>query len=225
MVEINVRNGKPYFSQRNNLVRPYITCNDTSMVAGLSYRGVDFPNGKYDQPEDNLTEFMLTDPRVDAFYKANFPTEYAAYLAANKDPKNSSPPNEIHVVLSYGVNIWLGKQNNEITIYKENVPTQVILFELIRGKPVVESGLWDGMHHITCTAGFATTQDNVAQVQNPQQIDVSQVVYFIIDDPYGDFHSNYQNQNGEDIKITPAEYKTIVTAQNSDLKNGHFFLV
>jgi hypothetical protein len=225
MVEINVRNGGAYFSQRNNEVRPFGTCNDTSYVAGLSYRNVVFPPGQYSQPEDNLTTFMLNDPRVDAFYKAQYPSDYAKYIAANKDPKLSTPANEMHVVLAYGVNLWLGKQPGEACVYRTGVHTTDILFSLVRGKPVIQGGIWDSLHHITCTSGFATNQDNILQVKSAQEIDMSQLQYIIVEDPYGDFHTGYNSPNGKDIHLTPEEYKAIETNQGSDIKNGHFILL
>jgi hypothetical protein len=59
---VNVSEGKTSYSQRNNLVKPFESCNVTSMVMALSYLGYAFPKGKYEQPEDNLRRFILGRP-------------------------------------------------------------------------------------------------------------------------------------------------------------------
>jgi uncharacterized protein YvpB len=56
---INVSFGKANYSQRNNLIRPFESCNVTSMVMALSYLGYTFPRGDFEQPEDNLRQFMV----------------------------------------------------------------------------------------------------------------------------------------------------------------------
>jgi hypothetical protein len=81
-VIINVSEGKKHYNQRNNVLRPYESCNVTSMVMALSYLGYDFPPGEYEQPEDNLRSFIES---------------------AGKNPEN-------HYHLSECANIWMGKR-------------------------------------------------------------------------------------------------------------------
>jgi uncharacterized protein YvpB len=78
---INVSRGKINFSQRNNKIMPMVTCQVTSMVMGLSYIGWKFPEGKYEQPEDNLKAY---------------------FTEQGKNP-------EIHADLAEYTNRWLGK--------------------------------------------------------------------------------------------------------------------
>jgi hypothetical protein len=79
---INISDGKVNFSQRNNLIKPFESCNVTSMVMALGYLGYSFPKGEYDQPEDNLRVFI----------EAN-----------RKDPT-------IHADLSEYTNRWMGRK-------------------------------------------------------------------------------------------------------------------
>jgi len=226
MVEINISTGFPYFTQRNNKIRPFITCNTTSMIAALFYRKVTFPTSTiYKQPEDDLTNFLLTDSRVDAFYRKESPIEYSKYIIANKNPKIAYPPNQVHSVLSYGTNLWLGKSQNEITIFKQTASIQEVLYEVIKGKPVVQGGLWNNLHHITCIVGFSTSQDDIKDIKDSKDIDLSLVDSIIMDDSFGDFHAGYKIQNGNDIRITTDEYHKLVIIQNSNIKMGHFFNV
>jgi uncharacterized protein YvpB len=57
-MKINVSAGKVSYSQRNNIVKPFESCNVTSMVMALDYLGYQFPKGEYEQPEDNLRDFI-----------------------------------------------------------------------------------------------------------------------------------------------------------------------
>lgn len=82
MKVINVSDGKINFSQRNNLIKPFESCNVTSMIMALSYMGFTLPKGDYDQPEDNLR----------AFINAN-----------GKNPEN-------HYELSEYTNRWIGRE-------------------------------------------------------------------------------------------------------------------
>jgi hypothetical protein len=226
MIEINVSAGFPYYSQKNNKIRPLITCNTTSMIAALSYRKIVFPTDSlYPQPEDSLTNFILTDARIDFFYKKNFPIEYAKYITSNKNPKVAYPPNEIHAVLSYGTNLWLGKSQNEVTLFRQNTTIQEVLYETIKGKPVVQGGLWSNLHHITCIVGFATDQDNIKETLSPKNINLALIDHIIVDDPFGDFHTGYKVQRGNDIRISTEEYHKIITIQDSNIKMGHFFTI
>ena len=68
-----------YYSQLDNELNPYISCQVTSMVMGLDIGGFgltpirDLPCGEYRQPEDKLRRFMLDDPGVQDFCKRSHP--------------------------------------------------------------------------------------------------------------------------------------------------------
>jgi hypothetical protein len=226
MIEINVSADKPYFTQRNNQLRPMITCNTTSMVAALIYTGFTLPESKiYTQPEDNLTNFLLNDPRVDAEYQKLFPAEYKKYIDCKKDPKQSYPPNELHPILSYGTNLWMGKQVGEITKFRWDATVQTVLFETIKGRAVVQSGIWNKLHHVTCMVGFVTNQENIKDITDAKEIDLSQLDHIIMDDSFGDYHSGYLVQKGNDIRVTLEEYHSYVQVVDQDLKWAHFFII
>lgn len=223
IIEINVGKGKPYYSQRNNEVRPLITCNDTSMITFLSYSGITLPlDPVYAQPEDSLTNFMLTDPRVDVQYQRLFPIQYNAYIAAGKDPTKSTPPNEIHPVLSYGTNLWLGKQPGEVTKFRWDMSIQEMLFEFLKGHAVVQSGAFDGLHHVVCPVGFTTRQENIHKAKQPSDIDTSLVDFIIINDPYGNFQQNYINHDGQSVVMTLSEHRSMMNYPSQDLKWTHY---
>ena len=89
----NNSKGKPYYTQRNNKIKPGSSCNVTSMVAALSAAGwpVEKMASGGRQPEDELMRFILTDAACDRKWRM-------------LDPQGRIPPNEWHAVLAYGTN-------------------------------------------------------------------------------------------------------------------------
>ena len=89
--------GKPYYSQRNNVLKPEGACNVTAMVSALSAAGwpvEKFSDEKYTQPEDALMHFILADPIIDReWHRIDPPSRYA--------------PNEWHLLLAMGTNMLL----------------------------------------------------------------------------------------------------------------------
>jgi len=217
---INLSEGKANYSQRNNKVRPMATCNTTSMIMGLIYSGIKLPiipNGI--QPEDALTKFLLEDQRVDDYYKKMHLAEYQKYISSGKNPNKSYPPNELHVVLAYGTNLWVGQQ---VVTFSFNATINQILFSLVKGKAVVQSGFWSGLNHITCIVGFETDQENIKEVKTPNDIDLSKVKNIIMDDPFGDYKTGYKVQLGNDIIVPYKDYMSFTKPLGLLNKWAHF---
>lgn len=225
MFEINVRGKDPYYSQRNNQLRPFISCNVTSMIAALDYAGYTFPtDAKYQQPEDSLLNFLLTNPEVDAEYARIYPVEYKKYQVTGKDPKKSTPPNELHTILSSGTNLWMGKKRGEITRLRWDLSLREMLFEFINHRPIVVSGVFGKLHHIVCAVGFDTTQTNIFKIEKPEEIDVDKVVSVIIEDPYGDYRTAYTDKNGKDVRMPASDFSLFINVQGQPQKWGHLFV-
>jgi hypothetical protein len=225
MIEINARKNKPYYSQRNNTLRPFISCNVTSMVAALDYSGYTFPTDpQYNQPEDSLLNFLLNSPEIDKEYAKVYPTEYQKYIKSGKNPKVSYPPNELHTLLSNGTNLWIGKKRGEITKLRWDLTFQEVLFEFLQGRPVVISGAFGNLRHIVCAVGFDTEQENIKEVLKLQDIDVLKVKSIIIEDPYGDYKTSYLNPQGKDIRMPVSDFHTKINVQNQPQKWGHLFI-
>jgi hypothetical protein len=115
VTRLNVAEGKDYISQRDNVERPLITCNTTSMVMALEYNGHNLPTRDVahpgvgeNQPEDLLTYFLLSDLRVSKFYYDLDPKEWKKWQDNLNEPSKCYPPNENHTVLSYGTNLDCG---------------------------------------------------------------------------------------------------------------------
>jgi len=115
-----------YYSQLNNEIKPYITCQVTSMVAGLDISGIGLEPIKnitaYKQPEDKLKHYIETDIVVQNFYKRNF------------DTKRPAP--EWAGVMEYAVNLLY---NKKVVVFASYIDYSEIIADLQKGLPIYTS--------------------------------------------------------------------------------------
>jgi len=208
-MHINVSEGRMNFSQRNNERDPHNACNVTSMVMALAYLDYVFPKGKYDQPEDNLHDHISNNPECVKHY-SDF---------VSKNPWAAGiPPMQIHDILSWCTNHWIGKQ---VTSFSTNRSTPTIFAELRSGKPIVLSGdfpfvtskgVRTTLGHIVVLVGAEWNEGNSG---NPDRV--------IIDDPYGNTLNNFQG-SGNDVVLSWDQFVKWIKPHNSTaIKWGHFF--
>lgn len=214
MIEINISLNKKYRTQRDNQLKPLGTCNTTAMCMALQYSGFQLPDTPYNQYEDALTNFLLTDPKVLEYYEQLDPGSYKAWKT-NPDSPVVFPPNEYHNVLSFGTNLWMKKQ---VTKFSTTTPMQDILFDILKGRATAVSGVWAKLHHIVCVVGFSTLQDTIRDATDPAQIDTEKMLYMIIDDPYGNYKTDYKDSSGNDIYVPFSDYIAITKTQGSITK-------
>lgn len=194
----NISAGRKYLSQLDNSLRPMSTCNTTSMIMALTYSGVALPPKEAtEQYEDILTFFILNNPEVSAYYKKIDPINYGKWAA---NPKSTSvlQPNEYHAVLAYATNLWLKRK--DVVQFTTETTIKDILYQIVKGKAVVISGVWAGLRHVTCAVGLKTKQD-LTFISSPEDIDLSRVSSVLMDDPYGNFATHYIEKNGDDIEV------------------------
>lgn len=239
---INVSDNKENYSQRNNKyvhinkkgvkdVYSLTTCNGTSICQALDFNGWIFPKSeKWNQPEDSLVESIMTSPEVDARYKAKMPGLYKDYKEC-KMTKDGKPdyytPNEIHDLLAFGTNQWLGCSS--AVRFVENADIWDIIRELVNGRACVISGRFNGLNHIVTLVGCVWNFKEVPKSSLNKTISSlisnrTMPTGFIIDDPYGDFHKGYkQGYSGNDIEMTTEEfYANIKPLGNTQVKMCHF---
>jgi len=231
---INLSLGKQYLSQRDNKIRPLITCNVTSICMALIYSGYSLPEEQDERLPDALEEFMLTSQQVSDYYKSIDLAEWKNWQANKDNPKVCTPPNEYHQVLAYGVNLWLGSKADE---FRTDVTMQEVILQFINGKATVHSGVWCGFHHIICAVGVNTEQDlsavsvdgvnteqDLSAVSVEEQIDLSQVKSIIVDDPYGRYDTHYSNPDGNDVEVPYNDFLAFTkTLQSDKQKFVHIF--
>lgn len=193
----NNSKGKPYYTQRNNKIKPGSSCNVTSMVAALSAAGwpVEKMASGGRQPEDELMRFVMTDASCDRKWRM-------------LDPQGKIPPNEWHAVLSYGTNRWLLGlgYSSGIVEWRENATLEEIRQQVDKGGSVVVSG------QFPCQGGKL---DHVVAVVGHD------AAGFIIDDPWGDWHDGYITTKGDDISLTQSEALQMLKPLQSVKKWAH----
>lgn len=208
-IVFNLSKPENYYTQRNNELDPMNTCATTSMVQALEVAGYTFPSmfPNYRQPEDKLTYFIRNDKRVLEYWKQINPVEYDKFIYK----KNGYyQPNEIHAVLSYGTNLFMGKQ---VTRFISGYPLDSIVSELfVRERPCVLSGKFSGLNHIVTLVGCAVKEKTVNKKQR-KDITFKDIEYFIIDDTYGLTGRYKESRQGNDVAIMPkrfiAEFKPL----------------
>jgi len=221
VTRVNLSKPADYYSQRNNRIRPLETCAPTSMIDALVASGIALPETDDEQPEDALTHFLEHDPRVIDFYRNNDQAWIREFYAAGR------PPNEIHPVLAYGTNLWLGRP--DLVRFTWSATVTGIAIALRRGSAVVVSGEWpcamrDGsikeIGHVVAVVGFETAQDTVRE---DPHLDGELISAFIIDDPYGDYRTLYRERRGDDVVCSLADFKAYTkTRFQSEAKLAHF---
>jgi hypothetical protein len=156
----------------------------------LDYCKYTFPKGEYKQPEDNLAHYMIYNPEIDAYYKQISPY----YDDWKNGKKNSYSPLEIHAVLSYATNKWMGKQ---VTSFSQNVPIDSIFEEITeKERPVIISGNFSGLNHIVVLVGVIYNKKNTVQEtlkQMPESV--------IYDDPFGKTYEYNKGLSGNDCIV------------------------
>ena len=177
-----------YHTQRNNVHVPFASCNRTSMVMA-------FKQARWPVPFDGRQE-------EDAVYEDIFNTEEAKNKQAELAPWSLGeyPPDQVHVVLEWGFNKWVGQ---DADTFSANARAADLLITLESGGGVVLSGRFPrpgathDMGHIVSLAGYVMLDAS------------SEIVRWIVDDPYGDWHSNYTDAKGNNIDFTLPEFERI----------------
>jgi len=181
----NFSSGIPYHTQRNNQVVPYASCNTTSMIMALKQAGRDLPPCYDKQPEDELSRFLRTQ---EAFQKQK---ELAGWSVG------AYAPQEVHAVLEWGVNQWMGA---EVDSFMTSARTADLLVELDSGGGAVLSGRFPmpsgDLGHIVSLAGWISNEHG-------------EIEQWIIDDPYGNWHTGYTDYRGNDVLLSTNEFKRI----------------
>ena len=193
-----INNGFPdgYFSQRNNRRDPYAACNVTAMVDAAVAARWPMPEPKADedpQPEDRLMLFIETDSEC-------------RHLWATLDPAGKIPPNQWMSVLCLGLNRWIGEP---IAQFAEAADWRQMVGQLALGGTCVVCG------------DFPRTSGHVVALVGAE-MEGAQVINWIIDDPYGNYLTNYESERGDDVRMPHADFLRILRTSGSERKWCHF---
>ena len=230
----NVSKGKDNYSQlrsqysykKNEFhTNKYSFCNVTMMGMALIYLGYeDLLKSKLDKiyPEfprlpDKLIKFIIEDPKSLTYFKERFPDLYKNFDAGTKD---AFGPNEIHAILSFMTNIFLGVGN--VTYFTTHASWIDIIEDVVyNNMPVGISGKFSGLNHIVLLVGAAYKE--LSEGNKPSTLQVPD--YLIIDDPFGKTYEYDKGLSGNDIWIPfnrcIEDFKSLT---NANFKFAHRFI-
>lgn len=227
-LEFNVSSNLPNYSQRNNEYIDEITnkkiacnmCNVTSYCMAYSYTGGAFPpigSSKYSQEEDRFLEFLRNSKDVLNYYKN---LNLAYYNSWKNNEKDCYPPEQIHDVLNYAFNLWVGWKS---ATFIPNASIDSMIKEIItNNKPMVVSGKFGKLNHIVVLTGVVVDKEAINNINSVNLLKF--VKSFIIDDPYGDFRTEYSSYKGNDVRMTSEQFLSIFKPVDNRLnKMCHFF--
>jgi hypothetical protein len=200
--EVDNGAGKPFRSQRDNKEKPASACNVTSMIIALCAAG--WPVDKFsscdEQPEDLLMRFIYSDqPSLNKWRQL--------------DPQGNIPPNQWHAVLAFASNRFVRKYgfNSTPVVFNTSVSVDEIVAAIDGGGAAVISGLFPQagrapLRHVVAAVGYGRNEGGF---------------YFIIDDPWGNYHTGYKNHDGKAIRMPIADFNRMMNAQGQPRKWAH----
>jgi hypothetical protein len=202
----------PYYSQINNRRVPFGSCNVTMACQCIDCMGWPFPDRRADedpqdiQPEDRLLGFILRDPECTSLWR-------------QLEPSGLALPNERAEVLTLGINRWV------------NIPDLVVFHDAEKadGKCAAEILTWLRLGNVAGFSGsFPRTHGHVVACigaewdEGPQWQD-GLIKNWIIDDPYGNYHTGYADHHGNDIVFPFQDFMDIIKPAGSLRKRVFFF--
>lgn len=206
------RNNEFYKKIGNSEAKGSTMCNVTAMVEGLYLAGYKFPSGKFEQPEDNLMDFIINNEEIDIQYKNTFPAMYRDYKEGKKD---CYWPNEIHSLLCKGTNLWMETSCVEFIeglkiwdyLKKNFVDSAVSLPVVVSGSFPKSNG--SRLNHIVLVTGVKYENGKITEIK--------------WDDPYGNTLTDWTG-SGNDVWVS-REYAelNLKPLGSKDIKWAHVF--
>lgn len=207
-MKINVSRGFRYHTQRNNVIAPNYSCNVTSLAMGLIYSRIPINWPKGIQDEDWLSEILETQEAISIMRKL---TPWAV---------GKLHPREVNEMLVWVANKAAGYECDQLV----EEPIGSIVSQLTKGYAVVTSGKFTVYGHVICVVG-AESEQNLSRPIEREDIDISAIKGFILDDPWGNVNELYMNKNGDDVEISYDYFNKMVKEEgNPDKKQFHKFM-
>jgi hypothetical protein len=206
----DISKNEEYQSQRDNIKRPRVSCNVTSTANALFASKVVWSWPDEVHPADYIMSELESEKTWEEFYK-RFPYE--------KNHPTFSPWNSSDMLA------WV---TNEIVGYKvvdvrRATIEEILLHIIVTHCAVVVSGSFFKGGHFVCVVGLDTEQE-INEICQDNQLDMTKIKGILIDDPYGDFRNFYKSTNGNNISMTVNEFMDIIYEEGKDNKKAQFFL-
>lgn len=206
-MKFNLGTANDYYSQRNNKYVKTIKgkkgtttanantmCNFTVLCEGFDLAGWRLPSGDYSQAEDNLMDFTIKNAlKKDSWFAKKMPALWKAWCVDGAEYNSTTGkweepywPNEIHDVMAYYSNEWLGCSNADK--FNDSCLIKDIVNQIYNNRiPVPISVKFGNLNHIILLTGF---ENNLSETQFESSLETGfpNIVNFIYDDPYGAFN-------------------------------------
>lgn len=205
---INVSKDSDYHTQLNNKLVPLASCNTTSAIMFLLACGLELPVANGQQPEDALTALLET------------PGAYAQQKKLAPWSLGQFRPQEVHIVLDWGINTVVGA---DVCKFRDSTTQGRLVYELAHGRAAIVSGRFTAAGHVVCLVGVDTDQADAGDVQTADDVELERIRAWIIDDPYGDWHTDYKDQHGNNVRFTPDEFTRLTQQYYQNKKWAHLF--
>ena len=140
--------------------------------------------------------------------------------------KGCYTPNEVHSVLAYAFNRWIGRKDKPSVTFRDDVTLFELLKELKEGRAVVMSGRfpYNGKNgpteigHINTLVGIDT-----GVINHIDPLLKYKPVKFIFDDPWGSVHQNFAPGTGDDVELDYEQFIKWYKNCGSTIKWAHIF--
>ena len=176
------------------------------------------PKKEFQQLEDNLMYFCQHNPDVLKCYSKNYSNLFADWIKErdeysakgieeSKRYYKNYPPNELHIVLTYAVNLFLNEGKDVVEYRSQSIDH--IVKRLKNGESLTVSGAFEGLNHIVCVVGVQYEKET------------GKVLKFLIDDPWYRTLNYKSKKTGDDSVLTYDEFLQFVKPVNSLEKACH----
>jgi hypothetical protein len=195
MKTVNISTKDTYHTQINNKKVPLTSCFATSVIMKLSIQKIkiyDVCNYKHDVNYfENVTGWQPED-YLTSILCTDEAKDYFEKIAGRR-PKNNEQ-RFYYTVVEWAVNKILCRK--EVVKYKK-ISIQEIMKNIDRKIPVVCGGKFTSSGHMVCVVGY--TKDSI-----------------IIDDPYGNYHTDYRDSKGNNIEISLDLFNQLTDKYNNE---------
>ena len=193
----NFSTDSEYHTQRNNVMVPHKSCNTTSSVMALKQANITFTVPETWQEEDYLSSLLQTE-------EAYLVMKELAPWAFDANDIPIYPPQQVHAMLEWGINKMVGRT---VDVFQTNVSIREMILQIVKGSGIVLSGQFDlpdgrEIGHIVSLAGVVTSQRDLKNIQSHIDVYTDTIEAFIIDDPYGNWHTSYTDHRGNNVEMS-----------------------
>jgi hypothetical protein len=201
-IEFNLSKKDEYYTQRNNKMHPYSSCNTTSLVNGLLSSNIPFKVKEGIQPEDYLTSVLESGEAI------KIAMDLFPYLIDTKTKKLKTEPRLIAKMLAWCAYKVISKK---VAVYTAGGNVQDMIWNMVKEKgTTIGLGSFTSSGHYVNFVGFCTTQDSIRNIKNPEEILLNQIKYLIFDDPWGNYYKHYEDANGNDLHMPIKDFYEII---------------